>query len=85
MAFQDKTLTCSDCGASFTFSAEDQEFYKSKGYANEPKRCPDCRQREKPRELAAAAAAAATEPRVRCSPQPAPSAAKPPNPLPTPR
>jgi CxxC-x17-CxxC domain-containing protein len=47
MAFQDKTLTCSDCSASFTFSAEDQEFYKSKGYANEPKRCPDCRQKRK--------------------------------------
>ena len=47
MAFQDKSLTCSDCGATFTFSAEDQEFYRSKGYANEPKRCPDCRQKRK--------------------------------------
>jgi CxxC-x17-CxxC domain-containing protein len=44
MVFQDKSLTCSDCGASFTFSAEDQEFFKSKGYQNEPKRCPSCRQ-----------------------------------------
>jgi CxxC-x17-CxxC domain-containing protein len=47
MAFQDKSLTCSDCGATFTFSAEDQEFYRSKGYANEPKRCPECRQKRK--------------------------------------
>jgi CxxC-x17-CxxC domain-containing protein len=44
MVYQDKPLTCSECGATFTFSAEDQEFFKSKGYQNEPKRCPACRQ-----------------------------------------
>jgi len=44
MVYQDKSLTCSECGASFTFSAEDQEFFKTKGYQNEPKRCPSCRQ-----------------------------------------
>ncbi|MDD2471860.1 MAG: zinc-ribbon domain containing protein [Dehalococcoidales bacterium] len=47
MSFQDKTLQCADCGASFTFSAEDQEFFQSKGYVNEPKRCPSCRQAKK--------------------------------------
>jgi CxxC-x17-CxxC domain-containing protein len=47
MAFTDKSLTCSDCGATFTFSAEDQEFFQSKGYTNEPKRCPECRQARK--------------------------------------
>ncbi len=47
MAYQDKTLQCSDCGATFTFTAEEQEFYKSKGYTNEPKRCPTCRQARK--------------------------------------
>ena len=47
MAFEDKSLQCSDCGATFTFTAEEQEFYKSKGYANEPKRCPACRQARK--------------------------------------
>jgi CxxC-x17-CxxC domain-containing protein len=47
MAFQEKTLTCSDCGATFTFSVEDQEFFQSKGYTNEPKRCPECRQARK--------------------------------------
>jgi CxxC-x17-CxxC domain-containing protein len=47
MAFQDKSLTCSDCGATFTFSAEDQEFFQTKGYTNEPKRCPECRQARK--------------------------------------
>jgi len=43
MSFQDKSLQCSDCGVTFTFSAEDQEFFQSKGYTNEPKRCPECR------------------------------------------
>ena len=43
MGFTDKTLECSDCGATFTFTAEEQEFYAAKGYANEPRRCPSCR------------------------------------------
>ena len=40
---QDKTLTCRDCGAQFTFTASEQEFYAQKGYTNEPGRCPECR------------------------------------------
>jgi CxxC-x17-CxxC domain-containing protein len=44
MSFQDKSLQCSDCGATFTFSVEEQEFFQSRGYTNEPKRCPECRQ-----------------------------------------
>jgi CxxC-x17-CxxC domain-containing protein len=47
MSFEDKSLECSDCGVTFTHSVEDQEFYQSKGYTNEPKRCPDCRQKRK--------------------------------------
>jgi len=47
MSFQDKSIQCSDCGTTFTFSAEDQEFFRSKGYTNEPKRCPSCRQARK--------------------------------------
>ena len=47
MSFQDKTLTCSDCAKSFTFSAEEQEQFQSRGYMNEPKRCPECRQARK--------------------------------------
>jgi CxxC-x17-CxxC domain-containing protein len=47
MSFEDKTLQCSDCGATFTFSAEEQELFKSRGYTNEPKRCPSCRQARK--------------------------------------
>ena len=47
MSFQDKSLQCADCGATFTFSAAEQEFFASKGYTNEPKRCPTCRQARK--------------------------------------
>ena len=47
MGFEEKTLECSDCGNTFTFTAEEQEFFQSKGYTNEPKRCPGCRQARK--------------------------------------
>ena len=43
MSFKDKSIQCSDCGTTFTFSAEEQEFFQSKGYTNEPKRCAPCR------------------------------------------
>jgi CxxC-x17-CxxC domain-containing protein len=46
VAFTDKTLTCQDCGQTFVFSADDQEFFSGKGYS-EPKRCPSCRQARK--------------------------------------
>ena len=47
MSFEDKSLQCSDCGATFTFSAEEQEFFANKGFTNEPKRCSPCRQTRK--------------------------------------
>ena len=50
MSFEDKQLTCADCSASFTFSADEQEFFQTKGYTNEPKRCPTCRQARKERQ-----------------------------------
>lgn len=43
MAFEDKTLTCRDCGEEFTFTAGEQGFYLEKGLLNEPQRCPSCR------------------------------------------
>ena len=43
MAYQHKTLTCRDCGAQFTFTEGEQEFYASRGLTNNPSRCPDCR------------------------------------------
>ncbi len=44
MAFADKTLKCVECGVDFTFLASEQEFFASRGYQNEPKRCPSCRE-----------------------------------------
>lgn len=41
--FQDKVLTCRDCGKNFTFTAGEQAFYASKGLSNTPGRCSDCR------------------------------------------
>lgn len=43
MSFDDRSLTCRDCGNSFVFTAGEQEFFSIKGLANEPKRCPNCR------------------------------------------
>ena len=44
MIYEDRTLTCQDCGQPFTFSADDQSYHAEKGYTNEPKRCASCRQ-----------------------------------------
>jgi ssDNA-binding Zn-finger/Zn-ribbon topoisomerase 1 len=43
----DKVLKCKDCDAEFIFSEGEQEFYKEKGFDNEPQRCPDCRRARK--------------------------------------
>ncbi len=45
--FQDKTLVCKDCGNDFPFTANEQEFFASKGFTNEPGRCPGCRSAKK--------------------------------------
>jgi CxxC-x17-CxxC domain-containing protein len=43
MEYQDKMLNCVDCGAEFVFTAGEQEFYASKNFRNEPKRCKECK------------------------------------------
>ena len=45
--FEDKTLKCKDCGNDFVFTAGEQEFYASKGFENEPKKCKACRDARK--------------------------------------
>src|SRR6478609_2714422 len=47
MSYQDKVLTCADCGTQFVFSANEQAFYAERGFTNEPKRCGPCRQNRK--------------------------------------
>ncbi len=43
MEFQDKVLTCIDCGADFVFTAGEQLFFRDKQFKNEPKRCKTCK------------------------------------------
>ena len=50
MSFQDKSIQCSNCGTTFTFSAEEQEQFASRGYTNDPKRCPSGRQEKESRQ-----------------------------------
>lgn len=47
MEKKDKTLTCKDCGAEFTFTVAEQDFYAEKGFTNEPTRCKPCREANK--------------------------------------
>jgi hypothetical protein len=44
---EDKTIVCKDCGAEFVFTVREQEFYKEKGFTNEPVRCKACRDKKK--------------------------------------
>ena len=47
MAISDKAITCVECGQEFTFTVGEQEFFASKGFTNEPTRCPQCRSARK--------------------------------------
>lgn len=47
---EDKTIVCKDCGKEFVFTVREQEFYKEKGFDNEPKRCKECRVAKKERQ-----------------------------------
>ena len=40
--YNDKTLTCADCGQQFVFTASEQDFYAQRGFS-EPRRCASCR------------------------------------------
>ena len=44
---EDKKIVCKDCGKEFIFTVGEQEFYKEKGFDNEPVRCADCRRARK--------------------------------------
>ncbi len=45
--YEDRTITCADCGQEFTFTASEQAFYAEKGFTDAPKRCKACRQARK--------------------------------------
>ena len=40
--YNDKNLTCADCGQEFVFTGSEQDFYAQRGFT-EPRRCPSCR------------------------------------------
>ncbi|GKX67799.1 zinc-ribbon domain-containing protein [Inconstantimicrobium mannanitabidum] len=44
---EDKTIVCKDCGKEFVFTVGEQEFFKEKGFENDPVRCPECRKARK--------------------------------------
>ncbi len=39
----DLSLTCSECGREFAFSADEQSFYQAQGFKTAPRRCRSCR------------------------------------------
>lgn len=43
----DKTILCKDCNSTFVFTENEQEFFKEKGFENDPQRCPECRAAKK--------------------------------------
>jgi CxxC-x17-CxxC domain-containing protein len=44
--YNDRTITCADCGQEFIFSASEQQFYADRGFSD-PRRCPTDRQARK--------------------------------------
>jgi len=49
----DQQLTCRDCGATFTFTEGEQEFYASRNPPlSAPQRCKDCRSARKSQRMA---------------------------------
>jgi CxxC-x17-CxxC domain-containing protein len=61
----DRTLTCRQCGSSFTFTTGEQAFYTNRGLTNDPTRCSKCRSARK---MNADAIPAATESYVHYGP-----------------
>lgn len=47
MSFEDKTITCRDCGNVFVWTAGEQEFFQSRGFEHQPVRRRDCRNARK--------------------------------------
>ncbi|MDU7215290.1 zinc-ribbon domain-containing protein [Clostridium sp.] len=48
---EDKKIICKDCGREFVFTVGEQEFFKEKGFENDPVRCPDCRRARKAQKM----------------------------------
>ncbi|TLG73899.1 zinc-ribbon domain-containing protein [Culicoidibacter larvae] len=46
----DREIVCKDCGETFIFTEGEQEFFREKGFENDPVRCPSCRRAKKQRQ-----------------------------------
>ena len=44
---EDQRIKCVDCGAEFTFTVGEQEFFRDHGFTNVPTRCKSCRAKRK--------------------------------------
>ena len=51
LEMEDKKIICKDCGKEFIFTVGEQEFYKEKGFENDPVRCPECRKARKAQKM----------------------------------
>lgn len=43
MEFVDKELQCVSCGVRFLFTADEQLFFRTKQFQNDPRHCKECR------------------------------------------
>ena len=71
MSYEDRALTCQDCGQPFTFSADDQAFHAEKGFTMIPSVAPLAE-----RYGATSGMVVTAKARVRCIPWSAPNAAR---------
>jgi CxxC-x17-CxxC domain-containing protein len=67
MEFQDRILTCVDCGAEFVWTAGEQQFFADKNFKNEPKRCKACKGKRASRPAGGGSARERVETVTQCS------------------
>ena len=67
MEFQDKSLTCVDCGSDFIWTAGEQLFFADKQFKNEPKRCKACKAKRANRVSAGPTMSSRVETQTQCS------------------
>jgi len=67
MAFEDRTLTCVDCGVGFVWTAGEQQFFADKHFQNEPRRCRTCKTNRASRPSGASLARERVETQASCS------------------
>jgi len=67
MEFQDRSLTCVDCGSDFIWTAGEQLFFADKQFKNEPKRCKACKAKRANRASAGSSGPGRVETTTNCS------------------